>query len=147
MAVTVNGYNQLAELIGGPFNLELDTLTLALMTSAFVFTAANTAWSDVSANELAAGNGYTSPGQNLTGLTWTTTGSTATLDANDITWNATGGPIGPADDGVLYNNSSTIPADALMLAIDFGASETAGDGTPFTVAWNVLGIIIIGPGA
>lgn len=144
MAVTVGSYNHLLELMGdNTIDMDADTFTLALMNATHVFTAANTLWSEVSANEIASAFGYTTPGQNLTAVTWTTAVATVTFDAADVTWTAAGGSIGPATDAVLYDNTTTAPLDALMLSIDFGASETAGDGTDFKVTWNASGIISI----
>lgn len=143
MAVTINAYNHI-QLIQGQklVHLTTDTFKLALMNVSHVFTATHTAWTDVSANELATANGYTSPGQNLGGLAWSETGGTATWDAANATWTASGGSIA-ATDGVLYDDTTTVPADALMFSIDFDGLQTAGDGTDFNVNWNLSGIYTV----
>lgn len=139
MAVTINKYNKWAEYGWTVVNLSSDTLKLALMGVAHVYTATNTAWANVSANEIASANGYTTPGQNLTSLTWTEAAGVLTLDAANVTWTASGGAIA-ASDGVLYDDTTTVPADALAFSIDFDGLQTANDGTPFNVNWNASGI-------
>lgn len=144
MAVTIAAYDHFVELFGdNTIDLDGDTFKAELYNSSFVFNAADTARADISANALATANGYTNPGQNLSTVTWTHSGSVTTFDAADVTWNASGGSIGPADDCVVYDDTTTSPLDALCLAIDFGGSETAADGTPFKIAWNSSGIFTV----
>lgn len=141
MAVTINKYNKFAEYFGeGVINLETDTFKLALMDTSHTFTATNTQWSDVSANELPTANGYTSPGQNLSTVSWDESGGTLTFDAADVTWSASGGSIA-ASDGVLYSDTAT--NDELCFSVDFDGLQTAGDGTDFIVAWHANGIFTV----
>ena len=147
MAVTINNYNQFMDLLGQKL-IDLtatgDTFTGALMGTGHAFTATNTLWSQVSANEI-TGVGYTSPGQNLTSVTWTESGGVLTWDAADLSWTAGAGGIS-ASDCVLYDNTLTSPLDALCFDIDFdvGATPlTAGDGTDFIVRWNASGIFTV----
>jgi len=141
---TISAYNHI-QLIQGQklVSLTADTFKLALMDNVHAFTATNTAWANVSANEIASANGYTTPGQNLATLTWTESAGTATWDAANVTWTATGGAI-TAYHGVLYDDTVISPADALMFSIDFQGVQTAGDGTPFNVNWNASGIYTVG---
>ncbi len=144
MAVIINFYNQFIEYVGdGGIDLDTDTFKLELYNSSHVFTAANNDRADISANALATANGYTNPGQNLTSVTWTESAGTLTFDAADTTWTASGGSIA-ADDGVIYSDTSTVPAaDLLMCSIDFDGTQTAGDGTNFLVSYNASGIFTI----
>lgn len=143
--VTINFYN-LAIMDGLEGNSDYDTNTFKaeLYNSTHTFTAANTQRSDISANALASGNGYTNPGQDLVSnaLSQPVAGTTM-WDANDVTWTASGGSIGPADDCVIYNDTSTSPVDSLVCSIDFGASETAGSGTDFKITFHANGIFRI----
>lgn len=142
MAVTINRYNQFPEFFGdNSIDLDGDTFKLALMNSSHTFTATHTQFSDVSANDLATGSGYTNPGKDLASVTWVNSAGTITFDAGDVTWTASGGSIGPADDGVLYSDTST--NDLLAYSIDFDGSQTAGDGTDFVVTWNASGIFTV----
>ena len=150
MAVTINFYDQFIEFVGdhsgatAGIDLNNDTFKIELYNSTHVFTAANTARANISANALAAANGYTNPGQDLTSVTWTSAAAVQTWDAADNTWTASGGSIGPADDAVIYDDTSVTPSvDLLVCSIDFGASETAGDGTDFKITFNPSGIFTI----
>jgi len=150
MAVTINFYNQFIEFVGdhsgatAGIDLNNDTFKIELYNSTHVFTATHTNRSQISANALATSNGYTNPGQNLTSITWTSAAAVQTWDAADNTWTASGGSIGPADDAVIYDDTSVTPSvDLLVCSIDFGASETAGDGTDFKITFNGSGIFTI----
>ena len=137
MAVTINRYNKWPEFFGdNTADLDADTFDVMLMNSSHVFTATNTIRANVSANQIATGNGYTQAtgggtGELLASVTWVESSGTVTFDAADTTWTAGGGSIGPADDAVITDDSTTAVVDALAYSIDFGGSETAGDGTDF----------------
>lgn len=143
MAVTIDRYNRFVyHFGGGTINLASDSFKLALMTAAHIFAGANETWAQVSANEIAAGAGYLATGQALTTVSWTEAAGLATWNADDVTWNATGGAIAAAH-GVLYDDTPISPADPLAFSINFDGLQTANDGTPFVVAWNVAGIFEI----
>jgi hypothetical protein len=75
----------------GTFDLDTNTIKVALLTNAWVPNmATNTVWGDISANEVAAANGYTAEGQSLTGTSFTQTGGTAKFTAANHTWTGTG---------------------------------------------------------
>lgn len=145
MAVTISRYNKFPLYFGGgQIDLDTDTFRLELYNSSHTFTATNTARANISTNALSSGNGYTSPGQNLTSVTWVESSGTITFDAADVTWTASGGSIGPASFGVIYDDTSTSPsADLLAYSINFGGDQTAGDGTTFKVTWNASGIFTL----
>lgn len=73
------------------------TLKAALVTSAYTPDATNAGhalWSEVSANEIAAGNGYTAGGLTLTGVTVTANSTDGwKITWADPTWTASGGNI------------------------------------------------------
>lgn len=135
MAVTISLYNHTAKLFADGSNAVGDTYKVMLCT-ALTFNAANTTVSGVTKTEVANGNGYTTGGPSLTGVTVTTvTTNDAAFDANDITLTASGGSI-TASYGLLYNSTDSTP----LAVIDFGGSESAGDGTDFKIVWNASGI-------
>lgn len=143
MAVTISFYNQFIEYMGdNTIDMDGDTFKLELH-NAYTFVATHDARADVTGTVLSTANGYTNPGQDLTTPTWVEASGTLTFDAADVTWTASGGAIGPATDAILYSDTATTPADALVCDVDFGASETAGDGTDFKVTWNASGIFTI----
>lgn len=145
IAVTINRYNQFPEYFGdNSIDLDNDTFKIELYNSSHTFTATHNDRADISANALATANGYTNPGANLTSVTWTNASGTITFDAANTSWTASGGSIGPADDGVIYSDTSTSPAaDLLCYSIDFDGSQTAGDGTDFNVNYNASGIFTV----
>ena len=145
MAVSINRYDQFPEYFGdNGIDLDGDTFKLELYNSSHTFAQANNDRADISANALATANGYTNPGQDLASVTWINSSGIITFDAADVTWNASGGAIGPADDGVIYSDTSTVPAtDLLAYSIDFDGSQTAGDGTDFKVTWDGSGIFTV----
>lgn len=147
MAVTINRYNKFPEYFGdNTIDLDADTFDIILMNSTHVFTATNTLKSQISANEIPTGNGYTQGAEALTSVTWTESSGTLTFDAADASWTASGGPIptsGDCTDAVIYDESATAVVDALCYSIDFGQAESAGDGTDFKITFHASGIFTL----
>lgn len=143
MTVTVNTYNKFIENLGKKtFDLLNDTYKLVLVND-YTFDGSHTAFSDVSSDEIADGNGYTAGGVTLQNVTWEydSDNSKTKWDADDITFTASGGAIGPATGAVIFHDDSA--NDIPILYIDFGGSETAGVGTDFRITFNTNGIISI----
>ncbi|MHA2063796.1 MAG: hypothetical protein ACXABY_05355 [Candidatus Thorarchaeota archaeon] len=148
MAVTIDHYDQFVELMGDFATTyggwPNDTLDIIIMNSTHVFTATNTVKTNISANEIPTGNGYTQGAEVLASVTSSQpVAGTWMLDAADASWTASGGPIptsGDATDAVVYDETVTVPLDALMFDIDFGVAESAGDGTDFIISWDANGI-------
>lgn len=138
MAVTISLYDHSAKRFADGSNSTSDTYKL-MLCSAATFTAANTTLASITKTELTNGNGYTTGGATLSGVTVTQTGNDAAFDANDASWTASGGSIGPAAYAILYNSTDTNSPPVAF--IDFGSSKTAGDGTDFKVIWNASGIV------
>lgn len=137
MAVTISLYNHTAKLFADGSNAAGDTYKVALYTAA-TFDATNTTLAGVTKTEVAGSFGYTTGGQTLASVAVTTvTTNDAKFDANDLTWTASGGAI-TASYAILYNTTDT--NDPPVAFIDFGGSESAGDGTDFKIIWNASGI-------
>lgn len=139
-----NFYDSFYEAIGdGTLDLDTDTLKLALFTSSYSPSASgDTAYSGLS-GEHANGNGYTTGGQALSSVTWSQSAGTATLDAADVVWTASGGSI-TARYAVLY--SDTASGNDLIgyfLLDDTPDDVTATDGNTLTVQWNASGILTL----
>jgi len=93
--------------------------------------------------EISAGNGYTAGGEDAQN-DYTESGGTGTLTCQDIIWTAAGGTIGPFRYAVLYNDTVTSPADALVGWSDYGSSLTLQDGEQFK--WDVgASVLVFGP--
>jgi hypothetical protein len=138
MAVTISLYNHTAKRFADGANAVGDTYKVMLCTAA-TFTAADTTLAGITKTEVATANGYTAGGAALTNVAVTTVSTDgARLDADDATWTASGGTI-VASFGILYNDTDA--DDPPVAFIDFGGSQTAGDGTDFIVVWSATGII------
>jgi len=82
--------------------------------------------------EIAAGNGYTAGGTATT-IGISETGGTTTVTATDTTFTASGGTIATFRYAVLYNDTATSPADALVCYWDSGAAQSITSGNSFVV--------------
>jgi hypothetical protein len=139
MAVTVSIYDSFREQLVEGFNMGSDSFKVILLNNSHTFTAANTVYSDISANELSTANGYTSGGATLGSVTSTYSGGTYTFDAADTSWTASGGAI-TAYYAVIFN--STV-SNKLVCSINFGGVQTAADGAAFKLIWNASGIFTL----
>ena len=140
MAVTYNAYDSFLEFMGDN-TIDMDACTTDFgftLHNAYTFNAGHSEFSDVSATELATAGGYTQQTTTLTSSTWGQTGGTVVFDAANVSITATAGGIGPATDAIVDNDPST--NDKLVFDLDFGAAETAADGSSFQVNWNASGI-------
>ena len=138
MAITVSLYNHTTQRFASGANAIGDTYKLKLLTAS-TFNATHTTLAATGGTEVANGNGYTTGGATLTNVAVTTvTTNDAKFDADDVTWTASGGSIS-ANSAILYDD--TDGDDPPLLHIDFGGTETAGDGTDFKVVWNSNGIV------
>lgn len=113
-----------ADAFGGVQDLDTDTIKLALYTSLATLDASTTAYS--STNEVPASGSYTAGGGTLTGAVISTSGTTAFVDFNDISF--TSATI-TARGALIYNASKSNKAIAVL---DFGSDKTSTNGT-FTV--------------
>lgn len=138
MAVTISLYNHTAKRFADGSNAVGDTYKLKLLTAA-TFDATHTTLAGTGGTETTGANGYTTGGQELSGVAVdTVTTNDAKFDANDVTWSASGGSIA-ASYAILYNDTDS--NDPPVAFIDFGGSQAAGAGTDFKVVWNASGIL------
>lgn len=139
---TIALYNHTTKLLGNK-EVSFSDLKFMLLDDGASFDATDTSIDDVAgaaspsrANEV-HGNGWTEGGEALTSAAWTTVSTNdAKFDADDIEAVATGGPIGPADYGVIYDSDS----DKVLAFIDFEGEKEAGETTDFKVVWHSDGI-------
>jgi len=137
MAVTISVYNHTAAKFADGSFAATDTYKVKLLTAA-TFDATHTTLAATGGTEVAGANGYTTTGQALTNVAVSTvTTNDAKFDADDVTWTASGGSIA-ASYGILFNDTDA--NDPPLAFIDFGGSQTAGDGTQFKIVWNASGI-------
>ena len=108
------------ELLTGVHVFGTDTLKIALFTSSADLSAATTAYSTT--NE-ATGTGYAAGGNTLTGVTVSSSGTTAFVDFANTEWNSS---TITARGALIYNSSK---ADRAIAVLDFGADKSSSDGT------------------
>lgn len=83
----------------------------------------------------AAANGYTAGGSATT-ITISETTGTTTVNGTQVVFTATAGGIGPFRYAILYNDTATSPADALIGWWDYASSVTLADTETFTVKFS-----------
>lgn len=109
-----------------------DTFKIALYTSSATLGASTT---DYTATNEVSGTGYTAGGETLTNVEPSSSGTTALLDFNDVSWS---GATFTARGALIYNTttgagSGTTDAVAVL---DFGTDKVVSSGT-FTVNFPV----------
>ena len=119
----------------------------ALVTSAYIpANATDEVWADVSANEIAAGNGYTAGGAAMSAVTLTQTAGVVKFTAAPTVWNATGGNIPAWRRSVIYY-LGTLNGKINPLLGHFLGDSTPADtpatssGNPLTITHNASGIL------
>lgn len=140
MAVTISLYNaSCRRLAAGEVSLSALRLMLVDGTTAFDASHSTLAAATDSGADEVDGNGWDAGGETLSGVSVSTvTTNDAKLDANDLSVTATGGSIGPAAAGILYDDDDA--DDAPLAYIDFDGSQEAEAGADFKVTWNAAGI-------
>jgi hypothetical protein len=96
-------------------------------------TAANTVLADIT--QIAAGGGYTTGGVTVTAAISEASGTT-TVTLTEAVWTGSGGGMGTFRYAVLYNDTATSPADALVGWIDYGSALVVAAGETFTIRAN-----------
>ncbi len=89
-------------------------------------------------NETANGNGYTSGGSTLSGVTWTESGGISTLNCNDVTWTASGGSI-VAQIAVIYDDTDANKTVIAHSTLDPNSLNIT-TGNSLTVVINAAGV-------
>lgn len=119
-------------------NLSSDVLKVMLTDTAPV--ATNEQYSDISGNELANGNGYTTGGATVSSTGWTNSSGTSSKAAAATTFTSVTGNMGPFRYIVYYDSTPTIKS--IIGWYDYGSSITlngaAGETFVITPAGGVL---------
>lgn len=140
-------YNSAKEYIGaGVINLSDHSFKVALFTADSNADTLTLATLSQVTDEVANGNGYTTGGEDLDNVSWGQTGGVATLTADPVQWEASGGSI-KAKHAVIYRAGTEGAAtDALLatclLTTDPGEVEVT-DGNTLTITPGVAGIVTL----
>lgn len=141
MAITITLYPSFKTKLGQKaIALNADTLKVALFSNSAAYDSAHDEYADLSANEIANGNGYTTGGLALTNVTWTNNAGTLTLDADDASWTITGAAVSAYKAAIYDDTASGKP---LLVFIDLGGLNTASPGALFKLPWNASGILTL----
>lgn len=141
MAVTITLYNHTVARFASGANA-IDDIYKINLYSAFDFDATDTtkALAEGGATQLSTAYGYTQDDKVLeNAVVSIVTTNDAKFDADDVTWTASGGDIGPASYALIYNDTDT--DDPPVAYIAFGEAKTSNTGTPFIITWDTQGII------
>jgi len=85
------------------------------------------------ASEIAAGNGYTKGGAQVTSQQYIQTSGTARFYGVKVTWTASGA-VGPFRYAVVYNNSKGTSATRPVIGwFDYGSAISLSNGETFTI--------------
>ena len=128
------------KIMDGSIDLDTDSINVALFTSAYTPNLdTHTFYSDITANEVANGNGYTTKGVTLASasISIDTTNDLAYFDAADVTWASS---TITARYAVLFKNTGTNTTSPLVAYIDFAADKTSDNGN-FIITWSSAGIL------
>lgn len=130
--VAYNKFNAfVANIANGLLNLASDTPKIMLTNTLPV--ATNSVYTDISTNELANGNGYTTGGATVTVTSSTQTSGVLNWIIQSVTFTATGS-MGPFRYVVLYDSSAS--TKTLIGWWDYGSSLTLTSGQSFTVTFS-----------
>jgi len=131
--------NFLYLLAKGDVDLDTDALKIILMDTGFVYNrATHHEYSDVSASELGAGNGYLQKTEAMAGISISRNDTLykVTITWTNPAWTASGGAIGPSPGAFILDD--TVTDDPLVCYIDFGGEGTEPDGGVFTISSPTL---------
>lgn len=128
-----------SEVMKKSIDLVNDTIKVALLNSSHSFSPSsvtNSAWSDVSANEI-VGVGYSAGGIALTGkaVTADNVDNEGVFSADNANWPAS---TISARHAVIYNDTTT--PKYLIASIDFLETKNSSNGN-FLIQWDAEGII------
>lgn len=131
MATYNKFYDYSEQLARGVHNFGSHTFKVALTNTAPV--ATNTILADIT--QISGTNGYTTGGTATT-ITLSETTGTTTVNGTQVVFTAAGGSMGPFRYYVLYNDTATSPADALIAWWDHGSAVTLADTETFTAKFS-----------
>lgn len=130
---TFNKFQDFSEQLSrGVHDFDAHTFRVALTNTAP--TATQTSLDTVTNHPApAAANGYSAT---TTTISISETTGTTTVSGTQVVFTATAGGIGPFRYAILYNDSATSPADALIGWWDYASSITLNDTETFTVKFS-----------
>lgn len=140
-------FSSFREYLGqGNFNLSSNTFNITLHTSAFVPSAGMSTYGSLS-SEVTSGNKYTTGGQALSGVTWTSVGAASwKWDSSNPLWTASGGDISNIKIAVIQrvSTSAELPGNRLVCYATLSTSQfTVTNGNTLTIEMAGSGILVL----
>ena len=130
MAVTATVSNHAKyQLAKGNIDLSADTLKVILMNTTFTMDEdADATLSDVTADQIATGNGYTQDNKTISnqGVSEDDANDKAAFTCDDVTFTASGGDFPAVGAYIVYDD--TTGDDTVLFCVDFGTDHTVVDG-------------------
>jgi hypothetical protein len=147
MAITVKWNSltleKIVEQAGNDVNFLTGTVKLLLVTSSWTPAFDTDDFiNDIGANELAAGNGYTTGGVTLTGktVTYDTASDQIRVDFDDVSWTFTAGKTWLY--GVVYiDTAGASSTDPIYAVLTWDSSQTVS--TAYTLQIDAAGLLYI----
>lgn len=144
MAITTAWYgNGLLYLLDTPADLEAVTLNLALVTDAYTPNRDTDDFrNDFTAAEVATGNGYTTGGVTLTGVTWSYDAASdqVRLDCNDPSWTFTASKTWRYGVGYIDTGGADT-TDPLIFLLTWDSNQTVS--TAYTLTIDTAGLLYL----
>jgi hypothetical protein len=144
MAITVNWYGLgLQYLLDNPADMEAVTVNLALVTDAYTPDRdAHNFRDDFTASELANGNGYTTGGVTLTGVTWSYDAASdqVRLDCDDPSWTFTASKTWRYGIGYIDTGGAD-STDPLIFLLTWDSNQTVS--TAYTLTIDSAGLLYL----
>lgn len=134
------------KLANGTLDLDSNTFKMALTTSSqaiaanFSGSSGDCRYADLT-NEVANGNGYTTGGVTLSGVTWSGSSGTVTFDCTDPTWTLTNTITFKY--GIIYASSVTNSPLLCFFDADTGGGSVSPLAGTLTVQVNASGIFTL----
>ena len=133
---TLNKFNLFSQdLAQGVHKLTSGGTTYSIMLTNTAPVATNHLYGDISANEVANGNGYTTGGIALTITDSSSSGTEKVFAGSSSVWTATGA-VGPFRYAVIYCTNSTPLVKPLVGWLDYGSPISLASGDTFTVSYD-----------
>lgn len=136
-------YNSAKSDIGnGTFDLDAPSggshdYKVALLKNTYVPSLNDSLWSAISANEIAAGFGYTAGGKLVSGNSYNQTSGVAKFTIDNPYWDAAGGAITLIRHAVIYH----VTSGKLLCYTTLDSSDvTVNDGTRLTISISASGV-------
>jgi hypothetical protein len=115
--------------------VQINNLKVVLLNDTYTFSATETALTAINAAQV-SGNGWTAGGIVIANAAVTAVTANAKLDGDDISIDASGGFIGPAEALVIIDATNSVP----LFYFEFANIQTAAEGTQFKVTFDASGI-------